>query len=562
MNNSRAALRIAGWQSLLTLAIAATMFPVGVAEATPSYCVRPVHVVAANDAADLARKLDSLEPLPKTPNIFSLSGGARYPLAHHAHTVGRLDGGKTNHDLYWSFSDNYELVGPRDMLGAVPSVAVGRSGRSLLLGGSYHPVDSRRLQSRQSLLELVDKGAIAEVDPSLQTRLGDPSFVAWSTILDGFVLSATKWRLEHTPEQGRRPNVFAPPDIVGDSAIYLLKDDAIAELPGDDSELRVVTDLPSSGVTALLGMRTLTIVTPQHEATKVTNLNRGHFGGFNAIYETRDKGWLYVVGDHYDNAVHVEQADGRWRATAVAQIVEDTGMSDRFIRWLFGMDSHEMQRDKLSTILRNSSCRRYSTAARRMFYCGHSAFTYDVTEELRAGKITPLPGGLTTFLGDADSLGLALFIDAGHRLYGYDGEQVHAIAEADFETAMVYNFAKLGRAFLMSSNAIFEVRAEDGKYKLLRLADINLRGQVTLFAGPDGADVLVFAETGVYQIRDGALVQVWSSVEQGRIEAYGGTPPTDVAGWGGILFTTRRGNEVGFHLLKPCPDAVGDTQKR
>ena len=66
MNNSRAALRIAGWQSLLPLAIAATMFPAGVAEATPSYCVRPVHVVAANDAADLARKLDSLGNLPTT----------------------------------------------------------------------------------------------------------------------------------------------------------------------------------------------------------------------------------------------------------------------------------------------------------------------------------------------------------------------------------------------------------------------------------------------------------------------------------------------------------------
>jgi hypothetical protein len=102
MNNSQAALRIAGWQSLLPLAIAATMFPVGVAEAAPSYCVRPVHVVAANDSADLARKLDSLESLPRTPNIFSPSSGARYPLAYHAHTVRRLDGEKINHDLYWS----------------------------------------------------------------------------------------------------------------------------------------------------------------------------------------------------------------------------------------------------------------------------------------------------------------------------------------------------------------------------------------------------------------------------------------------------------------------------
>jgi hypothetical protein len=452
------------------------------------------------------------------------------------------------------------------MLGAVPPVTVGRSGRSLFLGGSYHHFDSNRLHWRQSLLEQVDQGAIGEVDPSLQARLGNPSFVAWSTILDGFVLSATKWRLEHAPEQGRRPNVFAPPDVVGNSATYLLKGDALAELPGDDSLLSVVTDLPGSGVTALLDTRSLAFVTPQHETTKITDLDRGHYGGFNAIYETRDKGWLYVVGDHYDNAVQIEQADGRWRAKSVVRIVndedEDNGVLDSVFRWLLGLNRGEVQRDKPPTILRNSNCRRYSTAARRMFYCGRSAFTYDVAEELRAGKIVPLPGGLRTFLGDADSLGLALFIDAGHRLYGYDGEQVHAIAKADFETAMVYDFAKPGRVLLVSPSALFEVRAEDGKYQLVKLANLDLRDPVTLLAAPGGADVLAFGKAGVYQIRDGAFVQVWSSVEQGTIEAYGGTPPTDVAGWGGILFTTRSGNEVGFHLLQPCPDAVGDTQKR
>jgi len=562
MRNSRAALRIAGWQSLL--ALTATMFPVGVAEAAQNYCVRPVPVVAADDAADLARKLDSLEPLPNAPHTFSLSSGAHYPLAYHAHTVGRLDSSKYNHDLYWSFSDNYELVGPRDMLGASPPAAVGRSGRSLLLGESYQLVDSHRLQFRHLLLEQVDKGAIAEVDPGLQTRLGDLSFVAWSTILDGFVLSTTKWRPQHAPEQGRRPTEFAPPDMVGNSATYLLKGDALAELPAEDMRLSVVTDLPGFGVTALLDRRSLTIVTPQHEATKVADLNHGHFGGFNAIYETRDKGWLYVAGDDYDNAVYVEQVDGRWRAKSVVQIVEDedTSVLDSFLRWLLGINSKEVQRDKLSTIHRASSCRRYSTAARRMFYCGKSAFTYDVTEELRAGKITALPDGLKTFLGDADSLGLALFIDAGHRLSGYDGEQVHAIAKADFETAMVYDVAKLGRSFLVSSSAVFEVRAGDGNYKLVKLADIDLRGPVPVFAAPDGADVLLFGKTGVYQVRDGALAQIWSSADQGTIDPYGNTPPTDVAGWGGLLFSTHRENEIGFHLLQPCPDTVGDKQKR
>ena len=122
--------RIACCGVFVSAAMLATAVPVGARAADHAYCVRSVNVVAADVTADLERKLRSLEPLPATPDFFNLSIGARYPLAWHAHTVEGRDRLKDNHSLYWSFSENYELVGPRDFLGAGYPVTVGRDGRS------------------------------------------------------------------------------------------------------------------------------------------------------------------------------------------------------------------------------------------------------------------------------------------------------------------------------------------------------------------------------------------------------------------------------------------------
>jgi hypothetical protein len=561
--------RIARRGIFVSAAMLAITFPVAATAADAAFCVRPVNVVAADNSADLERKLHSLVPLPKAPDSFNLSKGARYPLARHSHTVERLDGLKVNHSLYWTFSDNHELVGPRDFLGADGPVAVGRTGRSFLLGGAYEKTDSGNLSFQQLLLQQTDGGAIGEVDHDLQKQLGDTRLVAWSDILDGFVLSSIKWRENGAVGDGNAGRAFGY-GAVGDERTSLLKGIALVKLPGAEVYPSVVADLPRLGATALLGGRTLTVITPQLQATEIAHLNPGDdFGGFEALYETRDDGWLYVVGGQYDNAVHVGQTDGKWRATTIVRIVggEDNSSLDGLLRWIFGTTPDQIQRDKLSKVIHAGTCRRFSSAIKRMFYCGDSASTADIQHELRAGELVPIAGGtagLRTFLGDADSLGLALFLGADRGLYGYDGERVHRIANADFESALVHDLPKLGRTLLVSPNALLEVRTKGDDYELVKLAAPGVSGLfVTRFlAAPDDKAVLAFAANGVYLLKDGALTLIWSSVEHGSINAYGGTPPTDVVGWGGILFTTHLRNDLHFYLLRPCSESTGDVHTR
>jgi hypothetical protein len=518
------------------------------ARATDSnFCVRPVSLVSADETADIARKLNSQEPIPKEPFYFEAAKGARYPLVWHHYTVKRPDGLKVNRSLFWSFSDNYELVGPRDFFGAFGPVIVSRTGRSLLLGGAYEKTDSGGLWWRQVLLQQVEGGAIGEVDASLENQIAEPRLVAWSDFLDGFVLSSIKWR---AGQSGR----------VGDEKTFLLKDGATVNPLGVERYLTIVKDLPRLGVTALLATRSLTFVTPQLEATEVARLNPGDdYGGFEALHETRDPGWLYVVGGQYDNAVRVEQTAGRWRVTSIVRITANDGWVNGLFRYLFGMTRAQIQRDNLSKVIRTGTCRRFSTAVKRMFFCDDSASTADVRQELRAGEIVPIAGGAAgfkTFLGDADSLGLALFLGNDGSLYGYDGERVHHIANANFDVALVNDVPELGRTFLVSPNALFEVRAKDGGFEMVKLIAPSGVFGAWFHVAPDGRAVLVFAESGIYLIADAALQLIWSSSGKGSIDITGGTPPTDVVGWDGILFATHSRNDRHLYLLKPCSESA------
>jgi hypothetical protein len=515
--------------------------------ADSNFCVRPVSVIAADETADLARKLNSQEPIPREPYYFESSKGARYPLVWHHYSVKRPDGLNANRSLFWSFSNNYELVGPRDFFGAFGPAIVSRTGKTLLLGGAYQKTDSGEQWWRQLLLQQVDGGAIGEVDASLQNRIAEPHLAAWSDFLDGFVLSSIAWRAGQT---GR----------VGDDRTFLLKDDGTVKPLGIERYLSIVKDLPGLGVTALLAARSLTIVTPQLEATEVARLNPGDdYGGFQALHETRDQGWLYVVGGQYDNAVRVEQTAGRWRVTSIVRITENDGWVNGIFRYLFGMTRAQIQRDNLSKVISAGTCRRYSTAAKRMFFCDNSASTADVRQELRAGEIVPIAGGsagFKTFLGDADSLGLALFLGNDGSLYGYDGERVHHIAKASFDVALVNDVPELGRTFLVSPNALFEVRANDDGFEIIKLIAPSGVFGAWFHAAPDGRAALAFAGGRIYLITGGALKPIWSSPEQGSIDTTGGTPPTDVVGWGGILFATHTRNDRHFYLLKPCSEST------
>lgn len=198
---------------LIVLAFAAALTPffAGPAKASDAaFCVRPVNIVTS-DVSDIERKLNSREPLPRAPDYFEQSKGARYPLAWHHHTVGRPDGLNENRRLFWSFSDNYELVGPRDFFGAFGPVTVDRLGRAFLLGSGYEKTDSGKLFYRQDLLQQVDGGAIVEADTDLQQQIHEPRLLAWSDILDGLIISSIKWRNDQTAEeQKNRARILDP----------------------------------------------------------------------------------------------------------------------------------------------------------------------------------------------------------------------------------------------------------------------------------------------------------------------------------------------------------------
>jgi hypothetical protein len=515
----------------------------------PHYCVRPLSVVSERESAELERKLSPRLPFPIEPYLFQSWKSANYPLVTRAYSVKRVDGLDAGRNLFWSFSVDYRLVGPRTYGFSVSvedgSVAVDRSGQSLLIGSTED--EPAKVFPRQRLVRQVDEGAITQVDQELQTQIDEPRFTAWSDVLDGFVVGSTKWR---PPTDGGAR--------VGDERVFIVRNDSAVSLPGVEVYLKIVADLPGLGATGLLGSRVLVLVTPQLEATKVAQLNPGDdYGGFRALHETRDEGWLYVVGDQYDNAVHVEKADGQWRVTSIVRIAEDDGWINGLLRWALGMNRRQAKRDGLSAIVRAGPCRRFSTAVKRMFFCDNSGMWTDVRSELRAGNLVPIAGGvagLKTFLGDADSLGLALFLGNDRGLYGYDGERVHRLADADFDRAVIHDVRQLKRTFLESQKDVFEVRAKGAGFELVKLeTPVGADGFFAnpIIATPDGA-VVVFGSREVYLVEDNALTAIWSSKQYGFIETSGLRPPTEVNGWSGILFVTHAGNERRFHLLRRC----------
>lgn len=469
----------------------------GVAPAAePSYCVRPTAVVPAPESAELEPKLVPPLRAPIQPYLIRSSRGVKYPLLIRTYPVKSLDGRDAVHELFWSFSADYQLVGPRSYGFVVwetnGSMAVDHAGRSLWLGSAEdRPAGAFPFYS---LLQENEEGALVPVAAELEAQIGEPGLVAWSEVLGGFVIGSTKWRT--TPSAGAR---------TGDERVFLLKDDAPVRLQDVAVHLRVVADLPRLGMIALLGSNELVLVTTRLESTKVANLSPGDdYGGFEAAYETRDDGWLYVVGGQYDNAVHIETVEGKWRATSIVRIAEDDGWINSLFRWVFGPAS---ERNGVTETIRTGPCRKFSTAIKRMFFCDHGSTWNDVHSELRGGKLVPIAGGtanLKSFLGDADSLGLALFLGNDSGLYGYDGERVHHIAHADFDIAMIHDLPKVKRTFIESRKDVFEVRAKGGGFELKKLAAPDIAGGFfgdPIRATPDGSAVVLFAASGILRDR-------------------------------------------------------------
>jgi len=230
------------------------------------------------------------------------------------------------------------------------------------------------------------------------------------------------------------------------------------------------------------------------------------------------------------------------------QTAEDSWF-DRFILWALGGTPTQTSRNDVAKVLRAGECRRFGSVVRRMIFC-------DGMQELRSGALVSIAdrkSGLHAFLGDSDSLGVALFLGADG-LYGYDGEKVSRVANATFDWAILHDLPTLKRTFLSSSDGFFELRRRGDAFELVKLTSPASKSLLTarFYVAPDNMAVLAFTQDGIYQVIDGALVPVWSIDMSGPIAEYGGTPPTLVRGWSGMLFSTGYENHQSFHLLKSC----------
>jgi hypothetical protein len=520
------------------------------ATATPTqsgYCVRPIDVVPATESSDLERQFEADEPL-HSPKYLGRSPGARYPLAYRDYTITQPDGHNSSHRLYWSYSPNYELVGPREFANLREPIVVG-GGVSLALGSTDETLASGQHWQRHLVLRQREDGRFTEIDRTLQFRIAEPSLIAWSDVLHGFSVLSIKWR-DGTKTDPMAPEVVSMggPSRTGTEKFFVVKGDTAVDLPQVALYVKVVADLPSLGATGLLGSGSLVLVTPQLDASSVTRVDPGRHG-FDALYETNDPGWIYAAGNPNDNAIHLEQGEGKWRATSIVRISRNDGRFGYAIRWLFGEPDPDPARDPVSRIIHAGWCRKFSTAIKRMIFC-------EEMSELRDGKLVPIADGqvaLRQFVGDADSFGLALFVGQDGRLYGYDGDKLHLISGETFDTARVRDYLRLGRTLVSTPSEIFELCRSGSEFELVKLIVPFQRFDITdFYVAPDDSALLAFSYEGIYSVEN-TLTLIWPSAGYGSIKTNGGLQPTDVVGWNGILFVTADGRSAPqFHLIRSC----------
>jgi hypothetical protein len=327
--------------------------------------------------------------------------------------------------------------------------------------------------------------------------------------------------------------------------------------PIGEGSINFAADLPRLGVAAILGSSQLSFVDGEGRTEEVSRLNSGDdYNGWEAFNETSDEGWLYADGAQYDHAVRVDRTAGTWQATSIVRISDEAGLLEAVMRMLIGMDRDQMERDRLTKIIRVGPCRKFSKAVGRMIFC-------DRMQELRAGELSSIGGGtiqLTHFLGDLGHLGLAIFRGADAHLYSYNGETLRLIPGETVDRGIVHDLPAVGRAFLSTRAALFEMRGDAEALEVVKL-EIPEAGDfffTPLQVLPGGSGTIAFTRQGIYRVDGTTLSPLWNSGKEGPIDTTGHTVPVDVKGWNGILFTTRPTLDEAkrFHLLTPCgPEA-------
>jgi hypothetical protein len=506
----------------------------------PASCLQEIPVVSPGHEG-AGRRSDVV------PDQLKGAASALYPIVHARASEPGANGARGSRTPVWGLGAR-ELTGPHDtgfVLNTDPrgGFAADDAGNLLIVGGRYTSEpggigllgSSQYWQSR--LFAQINGAAPEPLVATLQEALDFPQAVFWSRILDGFVVSSQR----------------GGPVI--ESRTSLLRRSGEVKPLRPQRGASLAEDLPRLGVVALLDAGTLAFADRDGQVADVVRLTPGDdHHGWDELYETRDGGWLYLKGEQHDHAVHVEKADGAWRATRIVRIVEDDGRLGGFMRTLVGLGDGPIARAGHAEIVRAGTCRRISTAIQRMIFCNAAD---GVMREMRAGEIVDIEGQgtrLTEFLGDADQFGVALFRDWAGRVYAYDGVRLHAVAGSTIGVrGVVQGVKRSGRTFVSTSGGVFELKgsAPDG-LEIVRLEAPQGREPLAIRFVEAAGGTFAFLRDGIYLVRDERLERRWIAREP--IAITGETIPTEVPGWGGTLFATEaQDGSHRFHLLASCP---------
>jgi hypothetical protein len=370
-----------------------------------SLCIQPIDTRVPTDSV-VAKAAGTIVSRPSqaiAPAFIDLPAGGRIPLIYDTFTEQLADGETRKRTFFWYIDPPGGLVGPydlddRDVRSKISdnyggATAADPDGQSLFLVGSHKGTG-------QQIFAQYPGQRPVPFEPGPQIKTGEPQAIFWSDLQQAFLIEGM------SPDPTTGGVVFRASILKGTDVRVL-----------DGYGVDFVSDLPSLGVTAVLGSNRLTFIDRQGTPMLLGRIRSGREGySWIGIHETADAGWLYVDGDEYDHAVRVANVDGAWHVTSLIRFVNDQDTYDR------DHDQGRMQREDLSQIVLTGRCRMFSATLRRMIVCG------DQMQELRDGSLAPIGNGderLVQFLGDAPHLGLALLRSEDGKLYGYDGERLH-----------------------------------------------------------------------------------------------------------------------------------------
>jgi hypothetical protein len=486
-------------------------------------CVRPVASRGPMDGptAYATGTIVSRRTQGIAPSVIDLPPGGKFPLIYDAFTEQLSNGEKRNRTFFWRLDLPAELVGPYDLddreirekitFDENGASAADTSGRILFLVGSYGENGSERVWRQQLYSQDWGQRPIL-FKPDPHEKIGEPRGIFWSDLQRAFLVQ------DVNPEPSTGGVQFRA---------NLLTSAGVEVLNGYDMDF--AADLPALGVTALLGSNRLTFIDHEGVATSLGRMKPAPEGRtWNGIYETRDKGWLFVDGGKYDYAVRVEQIDGRWRLASLIRLVNDEGNLDR----------SEDQLEEVSKIVRVNPCRSFSAAIRRMILCRGQI------QELRSGALSPIGSKeqrLTRYLGDATHLGLALFQDEEGKVYGYDGDRLHRVNGTLPDRVFVQDLPSSRRTFLSTVSSLLELKREGQELRLEELTVPSHQSDLLLarfyhFSG----DVVALLRQGAFVVDGAMLKPVWVPDEPERIDTTSKLKPTYVSQLSGLLFASRK----------------------